>query len=204
MTTILHINSSARTTGSISREVTADYLTRLQAADPAAVVVERDVASSPLPHLTEQVLGTFFTPVESRSAQQITDASLSDTLVAELKAADVIVIGAPMYNFSVTSSLKAWIDHVARAGETFQYTDKGPVGLLTGKKVTVFTARGGVYSSGPGQAMDFHETYLRAVLGFMGIDDITFVHSEGMAMGDEAVAKALAQTHRTIAEMVPA
>ena len=204
MTTILHINSSARTTGSISREVTADYLTRLQAADPAAVVVERDVAMSPLPHLTEQVLGAFFTPVESRSAQQITDASLSDTLVAELKAADVIVIGAPMYNFSVTSSLKAWIDHVARAGETFQYTDKGPVGLLTGKKVTVFTARGGVYSSGPGQAMDFHETYLRAVLGFMGLDDITFVHSEGMAMGDEAVAKALAQTHRTIAEMVPA
>jgi FMN-dependent NADH-azoreductase len=204
MTTILHISSSARTTGSISREVTADYLTRLQAADPAAVVVERDVAKSPLPHLTEQVLGAFFTPVESRSAQQITDASLSDTLVAELKAADVIVIGAPMYNFSVTSSLKAWIDHVARAGETFQYTDKGPVGLLTGKKVTVFTARGGVYSSGPGQAMDFHETYLRAVLGFMGIDDITFVHSEGIAMGDEAVAKALAQTHRTIAEMVPA
>ncbi|MFT5588137.1 MAG: FMN-dependent NADH-azoreductase [Bradyrhizobium sp.] len=204
MTTILHINSSARTTGSISRDVTAEFVTRLLVADPAAAVVERDVASTPLPHLTEQVLGAFFTPVASRSAQQIADASLSDTLVAELKAADVIVIGAPMYNFSVTSSLKAWIGHVARAGQTFQYTDKGPVGLLTGKKVTVFTARGGVYTSGPGQAMDFHETYLRAVLGFMGLDDITFVHSEGLAMGDEAVATALAQTRRTIEELVPA
>lgn len=203
MTTILHINSSARTAGSMSRDVTAQFITRLQAADPAAIVVKRDVANTPLPHLTGEVIGAFFTPTAERNAQQIADASLSDTLVAELKAADVIVIGAPMYNFSVTSSLKAWIDHVARAGETFQYTDKGPVGLLTGKKVTVFTARGGVYTSGPGQAMDFHETYLRAVLGFMGLDDITFVHSEGLAMGDEAVTKALAQTRRTIEELVP-
>ncbi len=204
MTTILHINSSARTTGSISRDVTAEFITRLQAADPAAIVVERDVAGTPLPHLTEQVLGAFFTPVEARSAQQSADARLSDSLVSELKAADVIVIGAPMYNFSVTSSLKAWIDHVARAGQTFQYTEKGPVGLLTGKKVYVFTARGGVYSSGPAQGMDFHETYLRAVLGFMGLDDITFVHSEGLGMGEEAVAKALAQTRSTIEELVPA
>lgn len=203
MTTILHINSSARPTGSISREVTAEFVARLQAADPASVVVERDVASTPLPHLTGQVLGAFFTPVEARSAQQIADASLSDTLVAELKAADVIVIGAPMYNFSVTSSLKAWIDHVARAGQTFQYTATGPVGLLTGKKVYVFTARGGVYSSGPAQGMDFHETYLRAVLGFMGLNDITFIHSEGLGMGDESVAKALAQTRSAIEELVP-
>ncbi|MFT5535560.1 MAG: FMN-dependent NADH-azoreductase [Candidatus Paceibacteria bacterium] len=204
MTTILHINSSARTTGSISRDVTAQFITRLQADEPTAVVVERDVASAPLPHLTGEVIGAFFIPTADRSPQQIADASLSDTLVAELKAADVIVIGAPMYNFSVTSSLKAWIDHVARAGQTFQYTDKGPVGLLTGKKVFVFTARGGVYSSGPGKAMDFHETYLRAVLGFMGLDDITFVHSEGLAMGEEAVSKALAQTRSTIKELVPA
>jgi FMN-dependent NADH-azoreductase len=204
MTTLLHINSSARTTGSISRDVTAEFVTRLQAADPTIVVVERDVAGTPLPHLTEQVLGAFFTPADARSAQQAADANLSDTLVSELKAADVIVIGAPMYNFSVSSSLKAWIDHVARAGQTFQYTANGPVGLLTGKKVYVFTARGGVYSSGPAQGMDFHETYLRAVLGFMGLDDITFVHSEGLAMGDEAVAKALAQTRSTIEELVPA
>lgn len=203
MTTILHINSSARTNGSISRDVTAEFITRLQAADPAAVVVERDVASTPLPHLTEQVLGAFFTPVENRSAQQSADARLSDTLVSELKAADIIVIGAPMYNFSVTSSLKAWIDHVARAGQTFQYTEKGPVGLLTGKKVFVFTARGGVYSSGPAQGMDFHETYLRAVLGFMGLDDITFVHSEGLAMGEEAVTRALTQTRSTMAALIP-
>ncbi|MDY7573855.1 FMN-dependent NADH-azoreductase [Actimicrobium sp. CCI2.3] len=203
MTTILHINSSARTNGSISRDVTAEFITRLQAADPAAVVVERDVASTPLPHLTEQVLGAFFTSVENRSAQQSADARLSDTLVSELKAADIIVIGAPMYNFSVTSSLKAWIDHVARAGQTFQYTEKGPVGLLTGKKVFVFTARGGVYSSGPAQGMDFHETYLRAVLGFMGLDDITFVHSEGLAMGEEAVTRALTQTRSTMAALIP-
>ncbi|GAA4033833.1 FMN-dependent NADH-azoreductase [Actimicrobium antarcticum] len=204
MTTILHINSSARLADSISRQVTGEFVARLQAAHPASTVVERDVASQPLPHLTGQVLGAFFTPADARSPQQTIDASLSDTLVAELKAADVIVIGAPMYNFSITSSLKAWIDHVARAGLTFKYGANGPEGLLTGKKVYVFTSRGGVYSEGPAKVMDFHETYLRAVLGFLGLTEITFIHSEGLGMGEAAVMKALAQTRTTIGELLPA
>src|SRR5690606_13561196 len=108
------------------------------------------------------------------------------------------------YNFSITSGLKAWIDHVARAGVTFKYAESGPVGLLTGKKVYIFTATGGVYTSGPAQGMDFLGTYLRAVLGFISLTDVTFVHSEGLAMGEAGVEKALAQTGATINELLPA
>jgi FMN-dependent NADH-azoreductase len=129
---------------------------------------------------------------------------LSDDLVAELLKADTIVLGAPMYNFSVSSTLKAWIDHVARVGLTFKYTETGPVGMVQGKKVYVFTSRGGVYSQGPAKSMDFHETYLRAVLGFIGLSDITFIHTEGLAMGEAAVADALTQTRQAIGELVPA
>ena len=198
MTTVLHINSSARFAESISRKVSGEFVAKLQNAQPDLHCITRDVAAQPLPHLTEQVIGAFFTPAEKRTAQQSQDVALSEQLVAELKAADIIVIGAPMYNFSVPSSLKAWIDHVARAGLTFKYGANGPEGLLLGKKVYVFTARGGVYSEGPAKVMDFHETYLRGVLGFLGLTDITFIHSEGLGMGEAAVEKALSQTRATI------
>jgi FMN-dependent NADH-azoreductase len=109
-----------------------------------------------------------------------------------------------MYNLSVSSSLKAWIDHVARAGVTFKYTEKGPVGLVTVRKAYVFTARGGIYSSGPGKLMDFHETYLRSVLGFLGITDVTFVHTEGLAMGEEGANQAIANSHAAIVRLLAA
>ena len=204
MATILHLNSSVRNTGSISRQLTAEFLSKWQAAQPADVIVERDLATNPVPHLTEQMMGAFFTPAEQRSPEQAQTVKLSDDLVAELLKADTIVLGAPMYNFSVSSTLKAWIDHVARAGLTFKYTETGPVGLVQGKKVYVFTSRGGVYSQGPAKSMDFHETYLRAVLGFIGLTDVTFIHTEGLAMGEAAVADALTQTRQAIGELVPA
>jgi FMN-dependent NADH-azoreductase len=202
MTTLLHINSSVRNEGSVSRQLTAEFLEKWKATEPGAKFVERDLAVNPLPHLDEQTLGAFFTPAENRSPVQALAAQLSDQLIAELAAADVIVIGAPMYNFSVSSGLKAWIDHVARAGLTFKYTESGPVGLLTGKKVYVFTSRGGVYSQGPAKAMDFHETYLRGVLGFIGLTDITFVHTEGLAMGEDAAVAAVSQSRKAIDALV--
>jgi FMN-dependent NADH-azoreductase len=202
MNTLLHINSSVRNEGSISRKLTAEFVQKWQAVNPDGKVIERDLAASPIPHLNEATMGAFFTPESSRSPEQIEAVRLSDQLVSEIQQADVIVIGAPMYNFSVSSSLKAWIDHVARAGVTFKYTEAGPMGLLQDKKVYVFTSRGGVYSKGPGKAMDFHETYLRGVLGFIGLTDITFIHNEGLAQGEQAVQEAVSQSRDAIDAIV--
>jgi FMN-dependent NADH-azoreductase len=204
MSNILHLNTSIRSNGSHSRSLSGEFLAKWRAAQPDDVVVERDLASHPVPHLDEVTMGAFFTPAEQRSAQQNGAVQLSEQLIAELQAADVIVIGAPMYNFSVSSSFKAWIDHVARAGVTFKYTETGPVGLLQGKKVYVFTARGGVYSHGPAMSMDFHETYLRAVLGFIGLRDVTFIHTEGLGMGEAAVERALTQSRDALDGLLPA
>lgn len=193
MATVLHINSSVRQNGSLSRQLGAEFVAKWQAANPSGTVVTRDLAASPVPHLTEQMMGAYFTPAEQRNADQAHTIKTSDALVDELLAADTIVIGAPMYNFSVTSGLKAWIDHVARAGRTFKYGANGPEGLVHGKKVIVFVASGGVYSEGPAAAYDHVTTYLRSVLGFLGMTDVTFVVAEGVAMGEEAVAAAVAK-----------
>ncbi|MES2163838.1 MAG: FMN-dependent NADH-azoreductase [Pseudomonadota bacterium] len=193
MATVLHINSSVRQTGSLSRQLGGEFVAKWQAANPDGTVVTRDLAASPVPHLTEQMMGAYFTPAEQRNADQAHTIKTSDALVDELLAADTIVIGAPMYNFSVTSGLKAWIDHVARVGRTFKYGANGPEGLVHGKKVIVFVASGGVYSEGPAAAYDHVTTYLRSVLGFLGMTDVTFVVAEGVAMGEEAVAAAVAK-----------
>ena len=204
MANVLYINSSVRQSGSLSRQLSAEFIAKWKAANPADSIVERDLAANPVPHLTEQMMGAFFTPAEARNADQAYTVKTSDTLVAEVQAADVIVIGAPMYNFSVSSTLKAWIDHIARAGVTFKYTETGPVGQLTGKKVYVFTATGGVYSEGPGAAYDHLSTYLRAVLGFLGLTDVTFVQAEGVALGEQAVADTLAKSRQSINDLVAA
>jgi len=199
MSKVLYINSSVRSSGSLSRQLSGEFVATLAAQGNS--IAERDLALQPVPHLTEEMMGAFFTPVEQRSAQAAATVQLSDTLVDELLAADVLVLAAPMYNFSVPSTLKAWIDHVARAGRTFQYTANGPVGLATGKKAYIFTASGGVYSEGPGAAYDHLSTYLRAALGFIGITDIEFVQAEGVAMGDAAVASAIAKSRASIAAL---
>jgi len=204
MANVLYINSSVRTSGSLSRQLSSEFISKWKAAHPADNIVERDLATSPVPHLTEEMMGAFFTPAEQRSAEQAQTVKLSDTLVDEVEAADVIVIGAPMYNFSVPSTLKAYIDHIARAGRTFKYGANGAEGLLKNKKVVVFTASGGVYSEGPATGFDFLATYLRAVLGFLGITDISFIRAEGVAMGEQAVADTLAKSRKSIDEIVAA
>ena len=197
MANILHIDSSVRSTGSLSRQLGAELVAKLQAG--GATVVKRDLAAEPLPHLTETMMGAYFTPAEQRNAEQAYAIKASDALVDELFAADTIVIGAPMYNFTIGSSLKAWIDHIARAGRTFRYGANGPEGLVTGKKVYVVVASGGVYSAGPAAAYDHVTTYLRAALGFLGMTDVTFIVAEGVAGGEEAAAAALAKGRSTIA-----
>lgn len=202
MATLLHIDSSVRQTGSLSRQLSSEFVAKWQASNAAGAVVRRDLAANPLPHLTEQLIGAYFTPAEQRNAEQAHVIKTSDALVDELFAADTIVIGAPMYNFSITSGLKAWIDHVARAGRTFRYGANGPEGLVTGKKVYVFVASGGVYSEGPAAAYDHVTTYLRAALGFIGLTDVTFIRAEGVAMGEEAAAAALAKGRSAIEAVV--
>jgi FMN-dependent NADH-azoreductase len=198
MAKVLHIDSSVRSTGSLSRQLGGEFIAKLQAADASTTVVTRDLAANPLPHLTEQLIGAYYTPAEQRNAEQAQVIKTSDALVDELLAADTIVIGAPMYNFSVTSGLKAWIDHIARAGRTFKYGANGPEGQVTGKKVYVFVASGGAYSEGPYAAYDHVTTYLRSLLGFLGMTDVTFVVAEGVAAGEEAVAAAIAKSRAKI------
>ena len=201
MSTILVLNNSLNATASATREMTSAYASQYVANHPGATVIERDLVANPVPHLGPQLyeaeLGAV--PANDHSAQQA-DAKLSDTLIAELEQADVIAIGVPMYNFAIPSTLKAWIDHVVRARRTFAYVDGAPKGLLSeGKKVVLFVAAGGVYSEGPAQVLDFTVPYLKTVLGFVGLDDVTVIRAEKQGMPDlaigarsEAVKEALA------------
>lgn len=187
---ILQINSSARSTGSESTRLGDAIVARLRAASPGASLTRRDLAAEPHPPIDEATLGALFTPAAQRSAAQAARVALDDALIAQVQAADVIVIGAPMYNFGMTTQLKSWFDAIARAGVTFRYTETGPVGLLQGKKVYVTLARGGIHRNG---ASDVQVPHLKVLLGFLGLTDVTFVYSEGLGMGPEAVALAQAQ-----------
>jgi FMN-dependent NADH-azoreductase len=189
MNNLLVINSSAAREGSVSRELVEFAVDRLLGNAPQARVVRRDLGAHPVPHLDVATLnGVRGTP----STDQEREArARSDELIAELRAADTVVIGAPMYNFGVTTGLRAWFDHVLRAGETFSYSSEGPRGLLSGKRVIVIETRGGLYSEGPAAAVDFQEPYLRHLLGFIGLKDVTFVHAEKIGYGPEARTAAL-------------
>ena len=202
MTTILHIDSSASDAEtSHSRRLSADLVGKLTAARPDATVLRRDVAADRLPHVDMTIRQAWMQEGE-RSPELDEIATRSRSLVGELKQADVVVIGSPMYNFSVPSTLKAWIDHVAIAGQTFRYTETGPEGLLGGKKVYLVLSSGGVYSSGPAEGAEFLGTYLTTVLNFLGIDDIEIVRAEGVAFGpeqDAAAMKKAAEEIETIA-----
>ncbi|MCI2400694.1 NAD(P)H-dependent oxidoreductase [Aliiroseovarius subalbicans] len=180
MTHILRIDASARHQGSVTRGLTD----RLIARFPDAQVTTRDLANG-IPHLDESWVGATFTPPEMRSAAQAEALTLSDTLVAEVEAADVLVIGSATYNFNTPAALKAWIDQIARVGVTFRYSETGPEGLLTGKKAIIVVASGGTPIGAPN---DFTTPYLRYVLGFMGITDVTFVDAAGGA--DDVITQA--------------
>jgi FMN-dependent NADH-azoreductase len=192
---ILQINSSARSTGSASTRLADALVAKVLAANPDAAVVRRDLAAQPHPVLDEPTLQALFTPAEQRTAEQAARIALDDALIAQVQAADVIVVGAPMYNFGITVQLKSWFDAIARANVTFKYTEKGPVGLLTGKKVYVGLSRGGLHR---GNATDSQVPYLNTMFGFLGLSDVQYVYSEGMGMGPEAVAKAQAQADAEI------
>jgi len=196
MSQILVIESSARKQGSVSRQLTEQFIAQWQATHPADQVKVRDLADSPVPHLDANLLGSWMTPAEQQSEAERAALALSNTLTDELLAADVLVLAAPMYNFAIPSTLKAWLDHVLRAGVTFKYGEQGPEGLLQGKRAFVLTARGGIYA---GTGLDHQEPYLRQALGFIGIVDVQFIHAEGLNMGGEFQQQGLAKAQAQLA-----
>ena len=196
---ILQINSSARSAGANSTRLADSITARLKAANPAAVVELRDLAANPHPVLDEAALGALFTPAEQRTPEQAARVALDDALIAQVQAADAIVLGVPMYNFGVPVQLKTWIDAIAKAGVTFRYTESGPEGLIKGKKVYVALARGGLYRDTPA---DSQVPYLKGVLGFLGMTDVEFIYAEGLAMGAESADKAFAEAEAAIGAAV--
>ena len=202
---VLHIDSSPLNGASVSRRLTTSIVEAWRRADPAIEIVHRDLAAAPPDHLTAELLEVVRSGKrENLTPRQAAELDLTNTLVDELLAADAIVIGAPMYNFSIPTQLKAWIDRVAQAGRTFRYTETGPVGLAGGKKVVIASSRGGAYSgTALEQALDHQEAYLRAVLGFLGLTDITIVRSERLNMGPEARTKGLNAAQTQIDELFP-
>jgi FMN-dependent NADH-azoreductase len=201
MTTLLQINASINNSDGQSSQLANQFVAAFHKRFPEARIVVRNVAATdPVPHLNAERFGAFISKPEERSAAQHAVVAYSDALIEELKEADVIVLGLPMYNFGVPSQLKAYFDHIARAGVTFKYTDKGPVGQLTGKKVYVFAARGGLYAGTP---LDTQTSYVRDFLRFIGLTDVEFVYAEGLAISPQSretgLAKALAEIARLAA-----
>jgi FMN-dependent NADH-azoreductase len=198
---ILQINSSPRQEASQSTGLANRVVRRLRDADPEAAVTVRDLGRLPHPELDEAALGALFTPADQRTPEQAARVAQDDALIAEIQAADIVVLGVPMYNFGVSAQLKNWIDAISRAGVTFRYSEKGPEGLLKGKKAFVTLTRGGKYRNTPA---DTQVPYLKTVLTFLGISDIRFVYAEGLAMGTDAAEQGIASAHEQIEEAVAA
>jgi FMN-dependent NADH-azoreductase len=201
VTTLLQINASLNNGNGQSSQLANQFVAAFQQSHPGTRVLKRDVAAGDsVPHLNGERFGALIAKPEERTVAQHAVVAYSDNLIDELKQADVIVLGLPMYNFGVPSQLKAYFDHIARVGITFKYTDKGPVGLLTGKKAYVFAARGGVYAGTP---LDTQTSYVRDFLRFLGIADVEFVHAEGLNISPQSkeagLARALAEISRLAA-----
>lgn len=200
---ILQINTSARVyennQGSQSTRLANELVAKLAAAESGARVTVRDLARQPQPALDEAALQALFTPAEQRTPEQAARAALDDTLIAEVQAADVLVLGVPMYNFGVSSQFKNWIDAIVKARTTFRYTETGVEGMLKGKKVYAVLSRGGKHRDTPA---DSQVPYLRTVLGFVGMSDVEFIYAEGLAMGPDAEAAGLAEAREQIDALV--
>ena len=197
---ILQIKASVFNGNGQSSRLADEFVAELRVQHPGAQVVERDLVTEPVPHLDGARVGAFFAKPAERNAEQQAVIAHSDRLIDELRRADVVVLGLPMYNFGVPSQLKAWFDHIARAGVTFKYTEKGAVGLLTEKKAYVFAARGGVYAGTPN---DSQTQFVRQFLGFLGITDVEFVYAEGLALDqsrNNSIAAAQAGARRLAAQ----
>jgi FMN-dependent NADH-azoreductase len=199
MTTLLQIKASISHDQGLSSQLANNFVAAYRKSHPDAKVLVREVASAePVPHLNGERFGAFIAKPEARTDAQHAVVAYSDALIDELKRADIVVIGLPMYNFGVPSQLKAYFDHIARAGVTFKYTATGPVGLLTGKKVYVFAARGGLYA---GTALDTQTGYVRDFLAFLGMQDVQFVYAEGLAVSPESREAGLAKAAAEIASL---
>ena len=195
MSTLLQLNTSLFSSNGQSSQLADKFVAAWKAKNPDGRVVARDLAGAPVPHLDAPRFLAFLAKPEERTAEQQAVVDFSDALIDELRAADSIVIGLPMYNLGVPSTLKAYFDHIARAGVTFRYTANGPEGLITGKKVYVIATRGGRYAGTP---LDSQTDYVKNFLGFIGITDVEFVYAEGLNMGDDSKNAALAAAHREI------
>ena len=201
MKNLLQINASLFADGGQSSQLANQFVSAWRSNNPSAQVKQHHLANEPVPHLTAERFQAFLSKPETRTAEQQAVIDYSDAFINELRAADVIVLGLPMYNFGVPSMLKAYFDHIGRAGVTFKYTDKGPVGLLTGKKAYVFAARGGVYLGTP---KDTQSAYIRDFLAFIGITDVEFVYAEGLNMGDAPKQASLAQAQNEVRQLTQA
>ncbi len=194
---LLHIDSSITGEQSVSRRITAEIVSGLKRSKPGLTVTYRDLAADPVPHHTGALLAAKTAGTSDPALQR--DLQVTETTLQEFLDADIVVVGAPMYNFSVPSQLKAWIDSLAVAGRTFRYTETGAEGLCGGKRVIVVSSRGGIYSQPPLAALDHQESYLSGLFGFLGVKEIEFVRAEGVALGAEqrqqALDAALSQAH---------
>ena len=203
MTSLLIVNSSPRS-NSVSRKLTRQFAEDWKARHPGAQIVERDLSDGTIPYINEPWIEAAHTPEANRTPAQRDLLALSDTLIAEIMAADVILLGIPMHNFSVPASFKAWIDQIARAGKTFSYTGQGPKGLIPShKKVAAILSRGGTYASeSPQGPIDFQVSYLRQILALMGLTDVTFIHADRQGMGGPAAQLATDQALQQVSSLV--
>ena len=199
MRTLLQIHASIQGPQGQSSQLADEFAAQWCAANPGGRVVTRDIGTHPVPHLTAERFAAFLAKPEARTPEQRAVAGFSDALIEELRRADVIVLGLPLYNFGVPSSLKAYIDHIARAGVTFRYGEKGPQGLITGKKVYVCATRGGLYANTP---LDTETAYVRDVLRFLGLTDVEFIYAEGLALSEAVKAEALGKARALIRQSV--
>jgi FMN-dependent NADH-azoreductase len=204
MTNILLVTSSPRGEDSYSTQVARRFTAKLQAALPGASLTTRDVNADPSPHLSENLVHAIRKPADSRTAEDLAALQHSDDLIAELQAADTVIIASGMINFGIPSALKSWVDHIARSGVTFQYGPDGVEGLLKGKKLYLVLAYGAVYAEGPWQAMDFQAPYLKSTLGFLGMTDVEVVTIEGVAYGPEMAEKAVAAADERVEALTAA
>lgn len=198
MKTLLQLNTSLFSAGGQSSRLAEQFVAAWRANNPDARVLVRDLAQEPVPHLDAERFLAFIAKPEERTPRQQEIAAYSDALIAEIQSADVIVLGLPMYNFGVPSTLKAYFDHIARAGVTFRYTENGPQGLVTGKQAYAFAARGGRYL---GTSLDSQTGYVRDFLAFLGITEVEFVYAEGLAMGEPSKESALAEARQRLEQL---
>jgi FMN-dependent NADH-azoreductase len=201
MKTLLQIKSSIFSDGGESSRLTERFIAAWRQSNPDGQVIVRDLALEPIPHLDAARFGAFLAKPGERSAAQQAVIEHSDALIDELRRAEIIVLGLPMYNFGLPSTLKAYFDHVARAGVTFRYTENGAIGLLTGKKVYIFSARGGLYA---GTSRDTQTPYVRDFLAFLGMDDIEFIHAEGIAISEASKQKGITRAHAEMDQLMEA